>query len=129
MNIGFFCLVSQNFSVPNKRKIESNFEPYLFLTPLSPTDNNNKQDENNVNLLSCLSSNHEICSTPKTFIETPTNFDVEDYYLNESIRLSEKVIFEKNKENKSFLIFIFKDIHEDNNINSSFNNQIGLFVY
>ncbi len=95
INIGLFCLVSQNFSVPNKRKIE----PYLFLTPLSPTDNN-KQDENDVNLLSCLSSNHEICSTPKTFIETPSNFDVEDYYLNELIQLSEKVIFKTKKINR-----------------------------
>jgi hypothetical protein len=77
-------------------------EPYLLLTPLTPTDNQ-KQDEktnfDDVNLLPCLSSksvdNHEICSTPNTFIETPLNFEFDDYILNESNKLSEKVISQK----------------------------------
>ncbi len=92
----YFLLVPQEFFVPNKRKIESRFEPYLLLTPLTPSDNpkmNENPNCNDLNSLACLSSkcvdNHSTCSTPNTFLETPPNFDFDDYHLNQSI---EKVI-------------------------------------
>jgi len=99
-----FFLVPQKFFVPNKQNSESNFESYLLLTPLTPTDNQKEDKKLNLNDLNLFPSsssksfdNDEICSTPKTFIETPPNFHFDDYHFNQSIKLTEKVISKKKR--------------------------------
>ncbi|CAF1389522.1 unnamed protein product [Rotaria magnacalcarata] len=54
-------------------------------------------------------NNHEHCSHESTCLETPPNFDLNDYYLDELNTMSEKDIKEVNNNNSSI----------DNNINLS----------
>ncbi len=78
--------------MPNKQRIKRDLEPYLLLTPVTPTDHS-KQNER-INLLSGLSpkliDHNETCSSLNTFLDTPSNDDLDDDHFNES---NEKVIF------------------------------------
>jgi hypothetical protein len=81
----------------NQRIAEYPFQPYLLLTPQTPIQYRKKNERihfPSIDILSSVSAaDHESYSTPNTFIGTPPNFSFEDYDLNESIKISEKVIF------------------------------------
>jgi len=73
-------------------------------------------------------NNHQIWSTQNTFIETPPNFDINDYRLNESSKITEKVIFKEIS--LIFYLFnsiFFKEIHEESNNIYSIDKQISQY--
>ena len=126
-------LVPQELFTSNERRIECAFRPYLLLTPPTSIDHQKRNEKINVQSMDLLSrvpsisvGNHEIYSTPNTFVDTPPNFDFDDYRLNESIKTSEKVSFRKYHWYTISFVRFFKDIHEDddNNNTSCINNQI-----
>ncbi|CAF3961905.1 unnamed protein product [Adineta steineri] len=79
----------QQFSQFNKPNIVSTYEPYFLFTPIPSLDyeeiniqSNNEFSQKRLT----LNNDPDGCSTPKTFIETPIHFDIDDYRLNESIQ-------------------------------------------
>ncbi|CAF1075515.1 unnamed protein product [Adineta steineri] len=79
----------QQFSQFNKPNIESTYEPYFLFTPIPPLDYEQINIQSNNELSQkrlTLNNDPDGCSTPKTFIETPIHFDIDDYRLNESIQ-------------------------------------------
>ncbi|CAF4337915.1 unnamed protein product, partial [Adineta steineri] len=79
----------QQFSQFNKPNIESTYEPYFLFTPIPPLDYEEINIQSNNELSQkrlTLNNDPDGCSTPKTFIETPIHFDIDDYRLNESIQ-------------------------------------------
>jgi hypothetical protein len=91
----YFFLESQRLLPLNRGKNDPIYEPYFLLPPLRRFDYEKQNEKMNFqpmdrlpHVSSTLNNDRESCSTPNTFMETPHNFSIDDYRLNQSIKVT-----------------------------------------
>jgi hypothetical protein len=91
----YFFLDSQRIFPLNRGKNDPIYEPYFLLPPLKRFDYEKPNEKMNFqpmdrlpHVSSTLNNDRESCSTPNTFMETPHNFSIDDYRLNQSIKVT-----------------------------------------